>query len=678
LDQSGTAQRAEADQVLDKFVADVEHAISFSERTANAVTFTVPDRDGNGLPDTIRYAWSGTPGDPLTYEYNGSVAEKIAVDVHNFNLASMTRLMIAPVIPPAGGGNKLLFVVADPVSLNTKEAGRQALIEGWGYTVTLIDDGDSQANFDTAAADNDVVYVSGTISGGSLADKLTGSTTNIVSEFPGKLDNFGFCDNTSKVVNTANFPYSDASHYISSPFSGNQIDVFTLSLNMSAPSGNLAADLQNVAGTTNNVALAALEIGAVRYDSTLSPGRRVHLPFAAAETTQLTADGQTIMQRAIEWAASDNTEVLGAVAHWKFDETSGTTAMDSVGGHNGTLTNGPNWDTGTIDGGLSFDGSNDYVNVPHDDTLSLTTFSISAWIRPTALSGWQIIVSKGNNSSWNYYLGTNGSEIAIGFNNSSSWTEFQTSGAGLSTGQWYHLAGTFDDGTGEAKIYLNGSLVHTDTTTASPPTTSDAVMIGNSPASEYWPGMLDDVRIYDRVLGQAEIATLAGGGGGGGGAETFRDEFTTGDYAGSHGSLSWTTDWLEINESDGPTSGDDLITTDLSSDRLRVQDNDGGGEGVGREADLSAYTSATLSFVYRRQSLDNANDYVKVEVSDNGGGSWTELDRFTGSGTDANYQSVSYDISSYIAPNTRIRFLSSSNLGGNDIVYFDDVEISVE
>ena len=182
LDQDGTAQRADADQVLDKLVADVEHAQSFSERTANAVTFTVPDRDGNGLPDTIRYAWSGTPGDPLTYEHNGSAAETIAEDVYNFNLAAMTRLMAAPVIPPDEGGNKLLFVVADPTSLNTKESGRQALMEGWGYTVTLIDDGDSQANLDTAAAENDVIYVSGTISGGSLADKLTGSTTAIVIE----------------------------------------------------------------------------------------------------------------------------------------------------------------------------------------------------------------------------------------------------------------------------------------------------------------------------------------------------------------------------------------------------------------------------------------------------------------------------------------------------------------
>ena len=169
-----------------------------------------------------------------------------------------------------------------------------------------------------------------------------------------------------------------------------------------------------------------------------------------------------------------------------------------------------------------------------------------------------------------------------------------------------------------------------------------------------------------------------GGGGGGGGCDgTFRDEFNARSYTNNNGTLSWVTDWLEISESDGPTSGDEQVRNDESNYQLQVKDNDSGGEGVEREADLSGYTSATWSFDYRRQSLDNSNDYVTAEVSDNGGSSWTEIDRFEGSGTDSNYQSVSYDISAYIAGNTRIRFLSSSGLGGNDKLFFDNVEICV-
>lgn len=110
---------------------------------------------------------------------------------------------------------------------------------------------------------------------------------------------------------------------------------------------------------------------------------------------------------------------------------------------------------------------------------------------------------------------------------------------------------------------------------------------------------------------------------------------------------------------------------------MRVRDNDGGGEGVQREADLSAYTEAALRFICRRQSLDNSNDYVTIEISSNGGSSWTEIDRIEGPGDDSSYQSINHDISSFISANTRIRFRTSSSLGGSDEVYFDDVEITV-
>jgi hypothetical protein len=70
-----------------------------------------------------------------------------------------------------------------------------------------------------------------------------------------------------------------------------------------------------------------------------------------------------------------------------------------------------------------------------------------------------------------------------------------------------------------------------------------------------------------------------------------------------------------------------------------------------------------------------------VDVSDDGGATWSELDRFEGEGqgtADPTYQSRSYDITGYRAPNTRIRFLSSPDFGQQDIVYFDNVEICVD
>src|SRR5262249_49373042 len=52
----------------------------------------------------------------------------------------------------------------------------------------------------------------------------------------------------------------------------------------------------------------------------------------------------------------------GLIGYWKFDESTGTTAIDSSGlGNNGILTNGPTWTSGKVNGALGFDGINDYV-----------------------------------------------------------------------------------------------------------------------------------------------------------------------------------------------------------------------------------------------------------------------------------------------------------------------------
>ena len=376
---------------------------------------------------------------------------------------------------------------------------------------------------------------------------------------------------------------------------------------------------------------------------------------------------------------------LGPVAHWKLDETSGATAVDSVGGNDGTLNNGPVWTPGTIDGGLDFDGSNDYV-ITDSSFTPPPVGTVTFWMKVSGSPGSDDRIL-GLNDTWEIRHVTTGTPDGIPYGLvfdlgvSGVNTEFVTTTTIDTPGQWYHIAASYDTTTDAYAVYIDG-VPHKSGTYPSSLSVPAANLLSigtRTGASDYYDGMLDDVRVYDAVLTPAEIADLAaaGGGGGGGCSDTFRDEFKNRSYSGSDGTLSWSTDWLEIAESDGPTGGDEQVLNDESDYQLQVRDNNGGGEGVEREANLSGYTSATLNFEYRRQSLDNANDYVTAEVSNNGGSSWTEIDRFEGSGTDSSYQSVSYDITSQIASNTRIRFLSSSNLGNSDMVFFDNVEICV-
>ena len=70
---------------LSDMAAELQYTQTISEQTATAITVTVPDRDDPDTnPETIRYAWSGTVGDPLTRQYNGGTIANVADDVHDF------------------------------------------------------------------------------------------------------------------------------------------------------------------------------------------------------------------------------------------------------------------------------------------------------------------------------------------------------------------------------------------------------------------------------------------------------------------------------------------------------------------------------------------------------------------------------------------------------------------
>jgi hypothetical protein len=100
-DATPAAEAGRSSQALSQLAGDLRHAYRFSERTASAVTFDVPDRNGDRLPETIRYWWSGVAGQPLMYRFNSEPAVAIAEDVQQFNLSAVTRVIPAEeVLPP--------------------------------------------------------------------------------------------------------------------------------------------------------------------------------------------------------------------------------------------------------------------------------------------------------------------------------------------------------------------------------------------------------------------------------------------------------------------------------------------------------------------------------------------------------------------------------------------------
>jgi hypothetical protein len=215
----------------------------------------------------------------------------------------------------------------------------------------------------------------------------------------------------------------------------------------------------------------------------------------------------------------------GLVLHYKFDETSGTTATDSSGsGNTGTLTNmaGSEWTTGKVGGALDFDGTNDYVNlgsVASSDPLALagSAFTFAAWINPT-LTGdsHQRIVDKSTNQSGadGYVLrvGTSGSDYGK-FGLSVNWNVYSTVSAEVVPDTWSHVAAT-GDGV-NYKLYVNGAEVSGELVLGSsyplPPSSTVNMRIGNwTNDNRNFNGSIDDLRIYDSALSAGEVAALAG------------------------------------------------------------------------------------------------------------------------------------------------------------------------
>ncbi len=85
--QSAAAKRLRVAEVVDRMAGELYCALSVNTLADTIVEFTVADRDSDSLAETIRYAWAGAPGDPLTRQYNGGTVVSLLESVQGLGLA---------------------------------------------------------------------------------------------------------------------------------------------------------------------------------------------------------------------------------------------------------------------------------------------------------------------------------------------------------------------------------------------------------------------------------------------------------------------------------------------------------------------------------------------------------------------------------------------------------------
>ena len=203
------------------------------------------------------------------------------------------------------------------------------------------------------------------------------------------------------------------------------------------------------------------------------------------------------------------TSTTGLVASYGFNEGSGVSVADSSRTDNVGTISGATWVTGGMFGGaLSFNGANSFVTIPDSASLHLTNgMTIEAWIKPATEEGFTTVVLKESSNDLNYGLygsdGT-GNPPSAYVNPSTSSTKGARGVSALALNTWSHLAATYDGSS--LNLYVNGVLVGSQNVPGVLETSTGALRIGgNSIWGEYFNGLIDELRIYNRALNAGEI-----------------------------------------------------------------------------------------------------------------------------------------------------------------------------
>jgi hypothetical protein len=198
-----------------------------------------------------------------------------------------------------------------------------------------------------------------------------------------------------------------------------------------------------------------------------------------------------------------NIDMTGNVLLLHMNESSGTIIDSSGNGNNGTYNGSGYGAAGRFNTGLDFDGVNDEIVIPDDNTLDFgAEVTAAAWVYLDTLSGWQSFFHKNINTASQqevYFEQNNG--VLYNYNTINSGT------AVLTAGQWHHIAYTADATT--ETIYVDGQVVASEPVQyAGMSNTYNLYIGGSGGGGEQVNGRMDEAAMWNRTLTSTEISDL--------------------------------------------------------------------------------------------------------------------------------------------------------------------------
>jgi hypothetical protein len=270
----------------------------------------------------------------------------------------------------------------------------------------------------------------------------------------------------------------------------------------------------NVGSTSKN---------ATNYSDVLSTNWNIGQYWGGVQSFNGTIDevriwNRSLSQTEIQAEMSSSRPISRSIAAYSFEENSGQYANDTH-----------IWVNGTYGSALSFDGIDDYVSVPNNESLEFTNqFTISAWFKPAIdlnnlPGGVYGAVGKKAVGTGDYGLdfcgGSNGWAVQI-YNTSDGYE--LDSGYPAYANKWYYVTGTYD-GT-YLRLYVNGTEVANQNIGYTIRKSGQPFEVGHYwdwGVKPFWNGTIDEVRMWNRALSPTEIQTVMDGGQIAGGASSL-------------------------------------------------------------------------------------------------------------------------------------------------------------